>query len=81
MLEDFGITGDDKKTNLKESRKMKRAREIAHLDTLGDDRPIEEIVKDKEKKMKEAAQKLEFELAAVLRDELRELRARSRAEK
>jgi excinuclease UvrABC helicase subunit UvrB len=51
------------------------------MDTLGDARPLEEIVKDKEKRMKEAAQNLEFELAAILRDEVRELRMRLKVKK
>jgi excinuclease UvrABC helicase subunit UvrB len=43
---------------------------------MGDARPLKEIIKDKEVQMKEAAHKLEFELAAILRDEIRELKAR-----
>jgi len=35
----------------------------------------ERLVKEKEKKMKEAARKLDFELAAVLRDEIRALKS------
>ncbi|HCC22286.1 TPA: hypothetical protein DEP86_02695, partial [Candidatus Uhrbacteria bacterium] len=35
-----------------------------------DDRPIEEIISDKERQMREAAKNLEFELATVLRDEI-----------
>jgi excinuclease ABC subunit B len=34
---------------------------------------LEKIVKEKEKEMKEAANRLDFELAAILRDEIREL--------
>ena len=44
------------------------------MDTLGDARPIPEILKEKEKQMREAAKNLEFELAAILRDEIRELK-------
>ena len=35
---------------------------------------VEEIIKEKEKQMKEAAKDLQFELAAILRDEIRELK-------
>lgn len=35
---------------------------------------LEEIIKEKEKQMKEAAKVLDFELAALLRDEIRELK-------
>lgn len=68
ILEEFGISST--KTSAKSS---KRGREIVKLDTLGDARPIPEIIKDKEKQMREAAKNLEFELAAILRDEIREL--------
>ncbi len=72
ILEEFGID-TSKQKNIK-THKQKRIKNIVDLDTLGDDRPVEEIIKDKEKKMKEAAEKLEFELAAILRDEIKELK-------
>ena len=34
---------------------------------------LEKLIKDKEKEMREAAKNLEFELAALLRDEIRAL--------
>ncbi|MCX6781915.1 MAG: excinuclease ABC subunit UvrB [Candidatus Magasanikbacteria bacterium] len=68
ILEEFGIT-----SKKKDNRKEKRGREILKLDTLGDARPTAEIISDKEKQMREAAKNLEFELAAILRDEIREL--------
>jgi excinuclease UvrABC helicase subunit UvrB len=37
---------------------------------------VAEIIRDKEKQMKEAAKALEFELAALLRDEIHELKKR-----
>jgi excinuclease UvrABC helicase subunit UvrB len=43
---------------------------------MGDARPVKDIIKEKEVRMKEAAHDLEFELAAILRDEIRELKAR-----
>lgn len=72
ILEEFGISSSKNKT--KKSFREKQAESIAKLDTIGDARPIAEIIKDKEKQMREAAKNLEFELAAILRDELRELK-------
>lgn len=72
ILEEFGISPSKHKN----TRTLKQARDtkITELDTLGDARPVDEIVKDKEVQMREAAKNLEFELAAILRDEIRELR-------
>ena len=76
LLEEFGITAD----KAKRGERGKRAREwnIAELDLLGDARPLEVIIKDKENQMREAAKDLEFELATILRDEIRELRVRAK---
>jgi excinuclease ABC subunit B len=74
ILEDFGL---HKKENKKGKNKNK-AREIMELDLLGDGRSIPEIIKDKEERMRLAVDKLEFELAALLRDEIRELRKRKK---
>jgi len=71
ILEEFGISSTKNKS--KKSFREKQAESIAKLDTLGDARPVLEIIKDKEKQMREAAKNLEFELAAILRDEIREL--------
>ena len=49
-----------------------------HDDTNNENK---EIIKDKEAQMREAAQKLEFELAAILRDEIRELTAKEKVTK
>lgn len=49
---------------------------LLDLDLIGDTRPVEQIITDKEQKMREAAHALEFELAALLRDEIRELKVR-----
>ncbi len=75
ILEEFGI--DMRNTKATKVRKTGKA-SVTDLDLLGDARPIEDIIKDKERQMKEAAKDLEFELAAILRDELRELRAREK---
>ena len=76
ILEEFGISADRAK---KGGRGRRGGREsIAELDTLGDARPLGEIIKEKEAQMKSAAKDLEFELAAILRDEIRELVARQK---
>jgi len=66
ILEQFGL--ENKKDNSK-----KRNKQILEMDLAGDARPLKEIIKDKKLKMKEAAESLEFELAAILRDEINEL--------
>jgi excinuclease ABC subunit B len=75
ILEEFGLhnkkSGDLKSVNKPQINKYAKALQI-ELET--DKRPIAEIIKEKEKQMKEAAKALEFELAAVLRDELRVLK-------
>ncbi len=54
ILEDFGLEN-------------KRAKTL-EIEMIGDD--IKEVIKEKKEKMKEAAEKLEFELALILRDEI-----------
>lgn len=54
ILEDFGI-------------ESKRAKTL-EIEMVGDD--IRETIKEKKEKMKEAAEKLEFELALILREEI-----------
>lgn len=76
ILEEFGI--DMKKHRAGKVKKRNTKTSTLELDLLGDNRPMVEIIKDKEKKMLQAANELQFELAAILRDELRELRARER---
>ena len=80
ILEEFGISADNIQqiTDGKKHRKYAGKDSVVDLDTIGDARPIKEIIKDKETQMKQAAQDLEFELAAILRDEIRELSAREK---
>ncbi|MFZ2390730.1 MAG: excinuclease ABC subunit UvrB [Minisyncoccales bacterium] len=66
ILEQFGLTS-------KQLKSKKRNEKILEIDLKGDNRPLKEILKDKKLKMKEAADKLEFELAAILRDEINQL--------
>jgi excinuclease ABC subunit B len=77
MLEQFGISSTKSK-DAAGLRKRGGRGSTTSLDLLGDDRPLKEIIKDKELQMREAAQKLEFELAAILRDEIRELTAKAK---
>jgi len=79
MMEQFGITSEKQK--IAKSARGKQRASTTELDLLGDARPLKEIIKDKELQMREAAQKLEFELAAILRDELRELKAKEKVAK
>jgi len=72
ILEEFGISAKKGKN----TGRSKRKEQLLRLDLSGDDRPLKEIIVDKEQKMKEAAKNLEFELAAILRDEIRELKLR-----
>lgn len=75
ILEEFGISADKAKDK-KKKKGSKHESSALDIELLGDDRPLSAIIKEKEVSMKEAANNLQFELAAVLRDELRELRAR-----
>lgn len=79
ILEEFGIN-PLKRENTR-TLKQKDKITVTDLDLLGDNRSLKEIIKDKETQMKEAARKLEFELAAILRDELRELKLRETLDK
>ncbi len=77
ILADFGLTLNTEKQKGKLRNKAKKL-SVTDLDLLGDGRPLETIIKEKEKLMREAAEHLEFELAAILRDEVRELKNRIR---
>jgi len=52
----------------------KEVKEILKLETVPDSRDVTEIIAQKETQMKEAAAELQFELAAILRDEIKVLR-------
>lgn len=58
---------------------MRRKEEEMHqkalaLETQAEGRPAEEVIREKQKQMLEAANALQFELAAILRDEIRQLK-------
>jgi excinuclease ABC subunit B len=57
------------------------ARKVLALEAAADTRPVATIIADKEQQMKEAASALQFELAAILRDEIKELRQKIAGEK
>jgi len=59
-----------------EDKKQKtRDKKILELDLIGEKgKNAEEIIKEKERQMKAAAKDLQFELAAILRDEIKELK-------
>lgn len=71
ILEEFGL-------KVKTSKNKKYAERILELDLKGDDRPIKEIIKDKKEQMRIAADNLEFELATILRDEIKQLEKNAR---
>jgi len=63
-------------TIIKEIRDILPVRDILELEAKPlpkSKAAIEKLIKDKEREMKEAAKNLEFELATILRDELKEL--------
>jgi excinuclease ABC subunit B len=77
ILEEFGISTDKAKNRAAKKREGRLATTI-ELDLIGDGRSLNVIIKEKETQMKEAAKDLDFELAAILRDEIRELRVREK---
>lgn len=74
ILEDFGIAPRNKEKGVRNKKWEEKEKKLLELDLLGDSRPIGEIIKDKEEQMRQAAKELQFELAAILRDEVRELK-------
>ncbi len=76
ILEEFALSSDRAPRRMTGWNHRGAKHAVLDLDLIGDARPLDEIIKDKETQMREAAKGLEFELAAILRDEIRELRAR-----
>ena len=70
LVKDFGLTpGGGKKTG--RSAKATDESTARQLDLIGDKgRPIEQIIREKETQMRAASKELQFELAAILRDEI-----------
>ena len=59
-----------------ESEHDKAVRSILAIDEVGFDKDPRKTIRRKEKEMKEAVKILDFETAAILRDEIRALEAR-----
>ncbi len=76
ILADFGLTLPETKKVSGQSYRRNLARENLKLELQADKRSIKEIITEKEKLMKQAAKNLEFELAAILRDEITVLKAK-----
>jgi len=57
-----------------EKQREKTAKKNLGLEAKAEKRPLDVVIAEKEKQMRDAAKNLEFELAALLRDELKELR-------
>lgn len=76
LIEEFGILPDSEKQKRAKERgtKSKTGNRILDIELAVDPRPIPEVIREKEKQMKESAKVLEFELAAVLRDEIAALK-------
>ncbi|MFA5211107.1 MAG: excinuclease ABC subunit UvrB [Patescibacteria group bacterium] len=70
ILEDFGISPNKKESFVAN----KKTNLILDLDLIGENQNIDELIKTKEKQMREASKKLEFELATILRDEVNKLK-------
>ena len=65
-------------TEIEKSRE-KAAKKNLQLEATADKRPVDEILREKEAQMREAAKSLEFELAALLRDEIAALKKKKKA--
>jgi excinuclease ABC subunit B len=67
------------------SSSTKDVKEILKLELTGETHDLKTVLKQKEEEMKEAAKNLEFELAAILRDEIsvlqKEIKQREKGEK
>jgi len=61
-----------------EKSREKAAKKNLQLETSVDKRPVDEILREKEEQMREAARSLEFELAALLRDEIAALKKKKK---
>ncbi|OGF31001.1 excinuclease ABC subunit B [Candidatus Falkowbacteria bacterium RIFOXYD2_FULL_35_9] len=70
ILEEFGLTVNKNKKNKNGKKQIDK---ILQLELKNDTRPIEKIIAEKETAMRQAAKDLEFELASILRDEIKQL--------
>jgi excinuclease ABC subunit B len=74
ILEEFGIEAT---TDAQTEGMRGRHAKAAAIELAADTRPTNVIIKEKEKLMRKAAKNLEFELAAILRDEVKLLKKRT----
>ena len=74
ILEEFGIDPEKNKAKRIKRDQKTRGSKTLSLDNLDNTKPVAERIKEREILMKEAAKNLEFELAAILRDEIHELK-------
>ena len=75
ILAEFGLTNPKSKNQSPKSW-MNKSKQIIKLDLIGDKRKPAQIIAEKEQQMRDAAKRLEFELAALLRDEIRVLKSK-----
>jgi excinuclease ABC subunit B len=81
-----GITPQTIKKRIRDITKImgvgeKQVKEILSLENQPETRDLDEIISEKEKQMKQAASELQFELAAVLRDEIKVLQQGKKAKR
>ncbi|MEK7546217.1 MAG: excinuclease ABC subunit UvrB [Patescibacteria group bacterium] len=62
-----------------EKSRERAAKKNLQLEAAAEKRPVEEVLREKEEQMREAARSLEFELAALLRDEIATLKKKKKA--
>ncbi|HCC23830.1 TPA: excinuclease ABC subunit B [Candidatus Falkowbacteria bacterium] len=74
ILEEFGLTVERK--GMRKERRASAAGKALDLELSNDKRPTDVIINEKEAQMKQAAKNLEFEFAAILRDEIAVLKKR-----
>jgi excinuclease ABC subunit B len=65
-------------TEIEKSREKAAKKNLA-LEAIAEKRPVEELLREKEAQMRDAAKNLEFELAALLRDEIAALKKKKKA--
>jgi excinuclease ABC subunit B len=60
------------------NKEFDAAKKALALEESVEGRPLEEVIREKETQMREAANNLQFELAAIIRDEIRILKTKSK---
>ncbi len=71
LVKDFGLTPGGSNKKVGRGAKATDESTARQLDLIGDKgRPIDQIIREKESQMRAASKELQFELAAILRDEI-----------